>query len=748
MASLNLDAPGAYPETPANEEPRQQQQTQPGSSNLTQETPRSLGNDAHPSGHYFNDSGIYVDNSSLGNETTKPGVMTGAYSRVGAQDSAPKQNANYTYGDTSSTAQQPRVSGSKNLQQYNGGGLRPLHTPNPLDTPANTPAESNKTLGSKVNNTTTNTAPNNNTNNNTSNITSNTTSNTTSSAKDHVPHSGNKVQAGLHGKSSTEHSEPYWGSIPFGVGVYNGVAGHGSDEAPVTHHNESRNDRDGNQIANGGVYNGVAGHGSDASPVTHHKSPVEDPADNDTTISHSGIHNGVIGYGSKESTSPRTSKYDQYTTTDTPSSSSPSHQQRAFPLVNNGEAPTTGVKSNDADAKKRDSRFEEALAGATVAAAGGYAAHEYSSSKNDRANEGLAADDRKLKHKKSPSETAAALAYQNATPRDRASEIPATDNKRSKDYRPIEAAAAAAAPAYQYSQKDRTTESNAADAQKLKDERSSRAAVVDSRSHQDMGAAPATTRSEKNKSLMTEQPIHTANDDTKRKEDSNLGYYGAAAAAAGAGAYGMHKYANRDEAGEQSTAAAPTSPRDIGAGTRNKSQVPTSTTRTPATGTREEQPQYKNLSDGTASRIQRTNEPTSAQSQYRTLPDGTASGIATSREQPTTTRERQPQYNTLADSTASGIETNSKSTSGAQQPQYKTLSDGTTSGIDTNSPFNSTFSSGSLSQSQRRREALPDRTRGETSARSSSDSSHGGQYNVLSSGTPSGINLEHLQHHH
>ncbi|KAI1351392.1 hypothetical protein F5Y01DRAFT_282957 [Xylaria sp. FL0043] len=734
MASLNLDAPGAYPETPANEEPRQQQ-TQPGSSNLAKETPRSLGNDAHPSGHYFNDSGIYVDKSSLGNETTKPGVMTGAYSRVGAQDSAPKQNANYTYGDTSSTAQQPRAAGSKSLQQSSGCGLRPLHTPNPLDTPANTPAESNKTLGSKVNNTTTNTATN--------NATSNNTSNTTTSAKDHVSPSGNKVQAGLHGKSSTEHSEPYWGSIPFGVGVYNGVAGHGSDEAPVTHHNESRNDRDGNQIANGGVYNGVAGHGSDASPVTHRKSPVEDPADNDTTISHSGIHNGVIGYGSKESTSPRTSKYDQYTTTDTPSSSSPSHQQRVFPLVNNGETATTGVKSNDADAKKRDSRFEEALAGATAAAAGGYAAHEYSSSKNDRANEGLATDDRKLKHKKSPSETAAALAYQNATPRDRASEIPATDNKRSKDYRPIEAAAAAAAPAYQYSQKDRTTESKAADAKKLKDERSSRAAVVDSRSHQDMGAAPAATRSEKN-SLMTEQPINTTNDDIKKKEDSHLGYYGAAAAAAGAGAYGMHKYANRDEAGEQSAAPVQTSSRDVGAATWNDSSV----TRTPATGTREEQPQYKNLSDGTASGIQTTDEPTVAQSQYRTLPDGTASGIATSLEQPIVAREKQPQYNTLADGTASGSETNSKSVTGAQQPQYKTLSDGTTSGIDTNSPFNSTFSSGSLSQSQGRREVLPDRTRGDTSARSSSDSSHGGQYNVLSSGTPSGINLEHLQHHH
>ncbi|KAI0815797.1 hypothetical protein GGR55DRAFT_362639 [Xylaria sp. FL0064] len=711
MASLNLDAPGAYPETPADEEPKQQQQTQPSSSNLAKETPRSLGNDAHPSGHYFNDSGIYVDNSSLGNEATKPGVMTGAYSRVGAQDSAPKQIANYTYGDTSSTAQQSRAGGSKGLQQFNGGGLRPLHTPNPLDTPANTPAESNKTLGSKVNNTTTNTAPHNATTNN------NNISNTTTSAKDHVPHSGNKVQAGLHGKSSTEHSEPYWGSIPFGVGVYNGVAGHGSDKSPATHQKDSLNDRDSTGIANGGVYNGVAGHGSDASPVTHHKSPVEDPVDNDTTISHSGIHNGVIGYGSKESTSPRTSKYDQYTTTtDTPSSSSPSHQQRAFPLVNNGETATTGVKSNDADAKKRDSRFEEALAGASVAAAGGYAAHEYSSSKKDRANEGLATDDRKLKHKKTPSETAAALAYERATPRDRATEIPATDNKRPKDQRPIEAAAAAAAPAYQYSQKDHTTESRAADVRKLKDDKSSKAAVVGSQSHKDTEAALAATRSEKNQSLMTEQPINTANEDTKRKEDSNLGYYGAAAAAAGAGAYGMHKYANRDEAREQSPAA-PTSSRDVGAASWNDSSI----TRTPATGTREEQPQYKNLSDGTASGIQTTNEPAGAQSQYRTLPDGTASGIATSREQRTVTREK--------------------------QPQYKTLSDGTTSGIDINSPFNSTFSSGS-SQPQGRREVLPDRTRGETSARSSSDSSHGGQYNVLSSGTPSGINLEHLNHHH
>ncbi|KAI0430190.1 hypothetical protein F5Y09DRAFT_308457 [Xylaria sp. FL1042] len=703
MASLNIDAPGAYPATPLNEEPKQQQ-TQPSSHNLTKETPRSLGNDAHPSGHYFNNAGIYVDDSSLGSESTKPGVMTGAYSRAGGQDHASKQNANYTYGDTSSTVQQPRGVGNKSLQQISGGGLRPLHTPTILDTPANTPAESNKNLDSN-----TNTATNNN------NIT--TTTNTTANATGLAPQNGNKVQAGLRGKSSTEHNEPYWGSIPFGVGVYNGVAGHGSDEAPTTHHTESLNDPDRAEIMNGGVYNGIAGHGSDASPITHQKSPVADPVGNNNSSAtrHSGIYNGVTGYGSKESTSPRTSTYDQDTTTDTTFSTSSSRQQRAFPLADNAETATTGIKSNDVDAKKRDSRFEEALAGAGAAAAGGYAAHEYSSSSKDRRNEGLAADDRKLKHKKSPSGTAAALAYQNAMSKDRASEVPATDNKRTKEQRPIEAAAIAAAPAYQYSKKDRTTEAQAADARKLKDEKARNAAVVGSRTHKDKEVAPVVTRSEKNKSLMTERPIDAVNKDSKRKDHSNPGYYGAAAAAAGAGAYGMHKYANRDETGEQPVAQAPSSSRDVGA-------APASTTRTAAFDARDEQPQYKSLSGVTASGIQTSNEPTGAQSQYKSMLDGTASGVDAN-SKPTAT---------AAD---------------AKQQQYKNLSDGTTSGVDTSSPFNSTLSSASLSQPQGRREVVPDSTRGETTERSSSDSSHGGQYNVLSSGTPSGINLEHVRHH-
>ncbi|KAI2607016.1 uncharacterized protein GGS25DRAFT_494091 [Hypoxylon fragiforme] len=43
----------------------------------------------------------------------------------------------------------------------------------------------------------------------------------------------NVVRNGLRQTSELEHTDPYWGEVPHGTGVYNGVTGHGSAETPV-----------------------------------------------------------------------------------------------------------------------------------------------------------------------------------------------------------------------------------------------------------------------------------------------------------------------------------------------------------------------------------------------------------------------------------------------------------------------------------------------------------------------------------
>ncbi|OTA56522.1 hypothetical protein K449DRAFT_399534 [Hypoxylon sp. EC38] len=43
----------------------------------------------------------------------------------------------------------------------------------------------------------------------------------------------NIVRNGLRQTSNVEHKDPYWGDAPYGTGIYNGVTGHGSSETPA-----------------------------------------------------------------------------------------------------------------------------------------------------------------------------------------------------------------------------------------------------------------------------------------------------------------------------------------------------------------------------------------------------------------------------------------------------------------------------------------------------------------------------------
>lgn len=915
MASTNIDAPGAYPETPANEEPTQQQ-TQPSSRNYTRETPRNLGGDAHSSSHYFNDSGInaddatlrgeitqrgasgrnyttdtprpeandphssghrfkesgiYADDSTLSGQSSKPGVMTGAFSRVGAKDSVPTSNGNYTYGSSgnnsnnnNNTSTAPLTLGTS-LQQSEATGA--LDTPTNIVPPANTPLGDVNNTNSDINNTT--------------------------HAKGYTPEDHNKVQASLRGKSSTDHTEPYWGSIPFGAGVYNGVTGHGSDE-PHPHHNDGTagygsvpathqkalDDSNSSASTQKAIYNGITGHGSNAVPY-HDRSLNDHNAPMST-----GVYNGVVGHGSNESTSSRTSRFGEDSNID-----DSTRHQRAFPLGSGANSGTT-AKSNGMDETQKDSHYKEAIAGASATWAGSHAAKEYSKkdSKNepkareekskgmDQSNAYVAVEPRHVLHKELDPVVTRSNKNQKV---ERQQPLPIENNGKDADdsnFRYYGAAAAGAGVGaygmYKYANGDNARDQQRERGQGLETQKPFDAVnqpkARDSNNGYYGASAPLPHQSERNgmrepqqslspydKGNLTQDPArdaygtapltrhadrHPTRETSQLKDDdSNLGKYGAAAAAAGAGAYGMYKYTDRN----QEKTAAPENNEGFG--------VPTASNATARDSSRSEPSQYNKLSDGTYSGIATDNDlsrelqnlqraqglesSTRDQSKYNKLSDGTYSGITNiglyddelSRQPKTDTESStrsQPQYNKLSDGIDSGIATQSlddkdkedgsnfgkygaaAATAGAgaygmheyvnrdrdqpkynklsdgtdsgiardsqqqntttlpirtqksqapQQSQYNRLSDGTDSGISRDEPFASTVANTSAPEDKRRGVVAPVNTdiphssathskAQDIADRSSTDSSHGGQYNVLSSGTPSGINLENIEH--
>ncbi|KAK5628347.1 hypothetical protein RRF57_004062 [Xylaria bambusicola] len=681
-SSINIDAPGAYPATPGSEEPMQQAQSS--SRNYTKETPRNMGDDVHSSGHHFKASGIYADESTLSGESTKPGVMTGAYSRVAPKDSSSATNNNYTFGSNgnNNVANNSSILNDRNSSKFSepstrGTGLHQFEAAEALDTLTNVVPPANTPLGD-VNNT-------------------NSGINTTTNARGYAPEDHNKVQASLRGKSSTNHTEPYWGSIPFGTGVYNGVAGHGSDEtATHQHHNgasgygiapvtqqRSLDDTGNNGPMQSGVYNGVTGHGSN--PAATHERSLDDSISNRPMST--GVYNGVVGHGSNESISPRTSRFGEDLTTD-----DSSRHQGALPLTSTADS-RTDAKYKDTNENKKDSHYKEALAGAGAAWAGGYAANEYS--KRDRTNESKTTDQK----------------YKEENPK----------------------------------QKDQTKTY----------------AAAESRHHKHKESTPPTTQPKRDQTLKRRQPPAMENRE-KKADDLEPGYYGAAAAGAGASAYGMHKYANRDSARDQLFEQNRGLETQKPLGTFNGGKATDSTrgyygAAAPIAHQSEKneisEPQqsfssYNNVNTtgdsardtyGAAplARQSKSDVLSTQHSRYNKLSDGTDSGTAPDAQQTTTLpiRTQKP-----------------GSSAREQQPQYNRLSDETNSCVTRGEPFASSLGN---TEDERRGVVAPISTdipsttahsKTQDTGRSPSDSSHGGQYNVLSSGTSSGINLETNEH--
>ncbi|KAI1755188.1 hypothetical protein F4782DRAFT_490408 [Xylaria castorea] len=744
MASLtNIDAPGAYPVTPLNEEPTSQiqhsnlqHQAAPTLSHdnatqqapFNQETPRSLGNDVKSQDHLSGDSRGLADDlhSSREGGSEKPGFMTGAYSRVGTHPSGSTQNANYTYDDIAS--QSPY---GENTRQSNPA------TNLAANTPANAPAEN--TAINSINNTSAH-----------------------SHGSDH-----NKIQSGLRGSADTGNNEPYWGDIPFGTGVYNGVTGHGSNE-PTTHQGSLHDQYD--TATNTGIYNGVTGHGSNES--TAHQGSLHDQHDtasntgiyngvtghgsneptdrsgslrgqHDTasntgihdgvtghgsneltdhsgslrdqynTPTNTGIYNSVTGHGSKRSTSPESSKYDEGI-----AAADSAHQQRAFPLANNGSTPTATTKSNDVNEHKRDSRFTEGLAGVGATAAGGYAAHKYLNKDNDGS---ARATDEMLMGERSNQlgqNTPDALSQPRSHKGDEV--LNRHEGKeQSLPHRPFVAAPMPDSTQQKTLDRQSLDTENVNKHQKKEDSNFAKQGAVaaftgagaygaDKYAHRDSTKEhPSKPENMVSQSTAREpaqsdaQPLYAENENKhQNKEGSDFAKYGATAAAAGAGAHGVNKYANRDSAKEPLPVSENnTSQRIARESNRNDSQVVGDNSRA--------QPQHSMLSDS--------------------IPAGIA---ATSAHQPENVDR-----------------------SGASQSERHNVSSDRNLTNETQSTLENVNPSGA-SQSERHNVSSDRTSANETQStgRASSDSSHGGLYNVLSSGTPSGVNLDHMraekQHHH
>ncbi|KAI0598229.1 hypothetical protein F4775DRAFT_187156 [Biscogniauxia sp. FL1348] len=146
-------------------------------------------------------------------------------------------------------------------------------------------------------------------------------------------------------RSSVSRKDPYWGDVPFGTGVYNGVSGHGSDETP---------------------HKGTLG-----SATQHYPHDGQGP--------HEGLQQQQqhVGDGASHEASSKPAHIAY--------ADQPQQQQRAFPLTDHQGRSAGGLGQTGTEKpvpgqehQQRDSRFSEGLAGAGVgagaAAGAGYVA--------------------------------------------------------------------------------------------------------------------------------------------------------------------------------------------------------------------------------------------------------------------------------------------------------------------------------------------------------------------------------------
>ncbi|KAF7545312.1 hypothetical protein G7Z17_g9273 [Cylindrodendrum hubeiense] len=166
--------------------------------------------------------------------------------------------------------------------------------------------------------------------------------------------------------ASEEH--PYWGDLPQGEGVYNTVTGHGSREG------EAQPQGDLHQGA--GVYNTVTGHGSREDEAQRHQGDLHQGT---------GVYNTVTGHGSREDEAQRhreihnrESGVDEATITSPPATSDPlsaSDLQPSSLSTNRTRTPAdTQTHGEHESSRSKESMVGVGATAATAAAAVAWAA--------------------------------------------------------------------------------------------------------------------------------------------------------------------------------------------------------------------------------------------------------------------------------------------------------------------------------------------------------------------------------------
>ncbi|KAI1417050.1 hypothetical protein F5Y13DRAFT_204416 [Hypoxylon sp. FL1857] len=184
------------------------------------------------------------------------------------------------------------------------------------------------------------------------------------------------------------------------------------------------------------------------------------------------------------------------------------------------------------------------------------------------------------------------------------------------------------------------------------------------------------------------------------------------------------------------------------AGNHDSDKIPVSEARqTAAPGSREVHEPYMETANTSANA--HTSGDSSRHGEYNVLNDGTPSGINTgdhhgdkksaATSSPTGLRKRSSASNHAGARTAAAAGAAGVAGAGAAAARYHSNDNKSVS-----SPATRDYQPGAISSSNTQNTAAY--TKGHTRNRSSTDSSHGGQYNVLSSGTPSGINIGERDH--
>ncbi|KAK7755475.1 hypothetical protein SLS62_002404 [Diatrype stigma] len=744
---------------------------------------------------------------------SKPGFMTGAYSRVGnnsnnqqqptaTNDSAARQPTNANPLSSSSHVQRDPATASPDATSTSSSG-RHIHIMG--GDPAT--VAGGAAAASAVDR-------------------EGTSSNSPSSLSEEgqQQQQRNLVRNG-RGRSEVDHEEAYWGDIPRGAGVYNTVVGAGSDEKnPATAHPHDRAlphapaqhlaARDGTSasnptpqwrnegVAGNGVHNTVIGTGSDEdrSSVGHHREfPLASSStqhdDNATGAAHHGdstknhaespssrFHEhlaeaGVAGAGTGYAADKYAHGHEGHHSTAT-SGVSPSQsqqQQQQYSSKPSTQEHLSELPGSQPEEERHGHHLgrDAALAGAGAGAAG-YGAHKYASRDDNEKQAAYPHND--------------ASAYQTGNPYsgENTSSVPSTgQNSTYLKYGPAGTAAATTGAAGYGANKSHDRDFNATSSQQHHTSSAGYTNTNDSYAHKDLSAVPE---------------IGTATTTHGTDNDSHFGRNAAlAGAGAGAAGYGAHKYAHRDDdnvsnAGyvSQPQQQAPTTSTSTRHG-HGHGQQPTVTTGTeqrtvPAESSRDTQSDRHHHNDakyavagvgtgaGAAAAYNAKRDhatPTTAaggaqQQQagtYNKLSDGTPSGV---------NLDRSSQNSAAAPTTTSTTNTTSSSPRGLRKPSASagtaapdTYNNNSTSHTgskaaaataaagagayaahDYAASGHKQQSSPATQQPQSQSQSHSRQHNASVSSHSSVDSSHGGQYNVLASGTPSGINISGDPHHH